>query len=50
MNKDVLVKEMDCFLDEFKNLRDLINNEDVEAIKDKMRLSSTRRSYFNKKA
>lgn len=49
MNKDKLVQEMDCFIDEFKLLRDSIQNEDVESIKEKMRLSSHRRSYFNKK-
>ena len=50
MNKEKLIKEMDCFIDEFKVLRDYIQAEDVENIKSKMRLSTHRRSYFNKKA
>ena len=50
MNKEKLVTEMDEFMTEFKLLRDLIQSEDVEGIKEKMKLSSYRRSFFNKKA
>lgn len=49
MNKDKLISEMDCFIEEFKQLRDSIQNEDVETLKEKMRTSTHRRSYFNKK-
>lgn len=49
MNKENLVNEMDCFINELVGLRNSIQNEDVETIKEKMRLSSLRRSYFNKK-
>ena len=49
MNKEPLLKEMDLFIDEITNLRNLIANDDSEAIKDKMRLSTARRSKFNSK-
>ena len=49
MNKEKLVNEMDCFIDEFRELRNIINSENVEVLKEKMRISSKRRSYFNKK-
>lgn len=48
MNKEKLLKEIDLFIGEISTLRDLIDNEDVELLKDKMRLSTKRRSYFNK--
>ena len=47
--EEKLVEEMDCFIDEFKALRNAIKNEDEELIKEKMILSTRRRSYFNKK-
>jgi prephenate dehydrogenase len=49
MNKDSLLKEMDLFIDEISNLRNLIAEDDSEAIKEKMRLSTARRSKFNSK-
>ena len=48
MNKTALLKEMDSFIENITKLRDYINNEDVEKIKDMMVLSTTRRSFFNK--
>jgi len=47
MNKEPLLKEMDLFINEITNLRDLIAKDDTEAIKGKMRLSTERRSKFN---
>ena len=49
VNKKPLIKEMNLFIDELVNLRDLIENDDVEGVKAKMRLSTERRSKFNKK-
>ena len=48
MNKEPLLKEMDAFINELTNLRKLIENDDTEAIKENMRLSTKRRSEFNK--
>lgn len=48
MNKVALLKEMDSFINCMSKLRDFINNEDVEKIKGMMKLSTKRRSYFNK--
>ena len=48
LNKEPLLKYMDIFIDEFSSLRDMIANEDAESMKDRMRLSTKRRAYFNK--
>lgn len=48
MNKDKLVDEIDAFTNELKVIRDSIVNEDAETLKDKMRLSTKRRQYFDK--
>lgn len=48
MNKNELLSQMDLFLQEFKKLRDALAREDAETIKKMMRLSTKRRSYFDK--
>ena len=48
MNKSALLKEMDSFINCMSKLRDFINNEDEEKIKNMMRLSTERRKFFNK--
>ena len=48
MNKNALLKEMDSFINCMSKLRDFINNEDEEKIKNMMRLSTERRKFFNK--
>ncbi len=48
MNKSALISEMDSFIEHIKLLRDYINNDDDEKIKEMMRLSTKRRKYFNK--
>jgi prephenate dehydrogenase len=48
MNKEPLLKEMDLFINELTELRDLIDKDDTEKIKEKMRLSTSRRMKFNK--
>ena len=49
LNKKELLSQMDLFMDKFKSLRDSIENEDKEQMKDIMRLSTKRRSLFDKK-
>ena len=40
---------MDVFAKEFNNLRDMIEKNDIENMKEKMRLSTRRRALFDKK-
>jgi len=49
MNKQELLSQMDLFIKEFTKLKDSLENEDIDTMKDMMRLSTYRRSYFNKK-
>lgn len=49
LNKNELLSQMDLFMDKFKSLRDSIENDDKEKMKDIMRLSTVRRSLFDKK-
>lgn len=49
MNKEPLLKEMGLFIDELTEIKQLIESEDAEALKQKMRLSTERRSKFDKK-
>lgn len=46
MNKDTLVTEIDSFIDELTQIRNFIKNEDEEALKNKMRISTKRRKRF----
>lgn len=48
MNKKELLSQMDLFIKQFAKLRDSLENEDVETMKDMMRLSTYRRSFFDK--
>ena len=48
MNKNELLSQMDLFIKEFNKLRDSLENEDLETMKEMMRLSTYRRSFFNK--
>ena len=49
LNKTELLSQMDLFMDKFKSLRDSIENDDREKMKEIMRLSTVRRSLFDKK-
>ncbi len=49
MNKDMLLAQMDKFIGEFTELRDMLYNEDKQGLCDKMRLSTERRSWFDVK-
>lgn len=48
LNREPLLKYMDIFLGEFAALRDMIRDGRVEELREKMRLSTKRRAYFNK--
>ena len=48
LNRESLLKYMDIFLDEFAALRDMIRDGRVDELREKMRLSTKRRAYFNK--
>lgn len=49
MNKELLVNEMDIFINEFTSFRNLIANEEVSAMREKMVTSTKRRALFDKK-
>lgn len=48
MNKDALISEMDAFIKDFSELRNLIQNENTEKLREKMRASTARRALFDK--
>lgn len=48
MNKDTLLREMDSFIDEFTEFRNMIEKEESEALREKMRASTKRRALFDK--
>ncbi len=47
LNKDTLTLEMDKFIDEFNTIKLMIKNNDAEGLKEKMRLSTQRRSHVD---
>lgn len=47
-NKEPLLRQMDMFMREFSEIRDMLEAEDGEGLRKKMRLSTERRSYFDK--
>lgn len=49
LNKEQLLKQIDVFLKECTLLRDMISDGDTESLKEKMRLSTARRTLFDKK-
>lgn len=49
MNKDALLEQMKKFMDEFQNFYEIIENDDIEGMKEKMRQSTARRALFDKK-
>ena len=48
LNKDVLLSEIKTFTDELEEIYRILENEDAEALKAKMRLSTARRALFDK--
>ena len=49
LNKEFLLQHMDAFISELSEFRNLLANDDREGLKDKMRLSTKRHSYFIQK-
>jgi prephenate dehydrogenase len=47
LNRDDLLRQMDLFIGEFQELRDLLDSGDEEGLRRKMRLSTERRAYFD---
>ena len=47
-NKDALLNHMDTFMGELSVIREMLANGDREGLREKMRLSTARRSYFDK--
>ena len=48
-NKDVLLSQMDMFMDKFAELRAMLASEDVDGMRAMMRHSTQRRALFDKK-
>lgn len=48
LNKEELVKQMDLFLEQFTKLRNNIEKENIEEMKEMMVLSTKRREYFDR--
>lgn len=48
LNKEALLNQMDIFIKEFCDFRSLLTDGEDEKIKEKMRLSTKRRKYFDK--
>ena len=48
-NRDVLLEQMDMFMDKFSSLRSMLESGDVEGMRELMRLSTKRRALFDKK-
>lgn len=48
MNKDALLSEMDAFISDFTEFRNMIANGEEEKMREKMRASTKRRSLFDK--
>ena len=48
MNKETLLCQMDLFINNFMALRDYLENEEIEKMKEMMRLSTNNRKYFDK--
>ena len=47
-NKDVLLEQMNLFIDKFNELRSMLENNDVDGMRAMMRLSTERRALFDK--
>lgn len=48
-NKDVLLDQMDMFIDKFNELKTMLENEDVDGMRAMMRHSTERRALFDRK-
>lgn len=48
-NKEVLLDQMDMFINKFNELKTMLNEENVDGMREMMRLSTKRRALFDKK-
>jgi prephenate dehydrogenase len=48
-NKDVLLDQMNLFITKFNDLKEMLENGDVESMREMMRHSTERRALFDKK-
>ena len=48
-NKDALLTQMDMFMDKFKELRKMLEDENIDDMREMMRHSTKRRALFDKK-
>ena len=49
LNKEPLLEQMDVFINEFKKMKQYIEDEDVANLREKMKLSTKRRALFDRK-
>lgn len=49
MNKQPLLDQIDTFVNEMNTLKSMLENDDKEGLREKMKLSTQRRALFNKK-
>jgi prephenate dehydrogenase len=47
LNREDLLKQMDIFIGEFRQLRNMLAEGDREGMREKMRISTERRAYFD---
>ena len=47
LNREDLLKQMDIFIEEFRQLRNMLAEGDREGMREKMRISTERRAYFD---
>ena len=48
-NKDALLRQMDMFAEKFSSLRNMLESEDIDGMREMMRHSTSRRALFDKK-
>lgn len=48
LNKEPLLAQMDAFISEFVEIKELLTNGNVDGLRAKMRLSTKRRAYFDR--
>ena len=48
-NKDVLIQQMDMFMNKFAELKEMLEKDDVDGMRNMMRRSTERRALFDKK-
>ena len=48
-NKDVLINQMQLFMDEFEKLKAMLETEDIDGMRSMMRYATARRALFDKK-